>query len=154
MRVPSSLVALLLLPLGLHAQQTLSSPRGFPKVESREDWQRRATDIREQILVSSGLWPLPEKSPLNATVFGKTERDGYTVEKVHFQPYPGFYLGGNLYRPLGKGDGPFPAVLNPHGHWDTGRMADEEAGSIRARCISFARQGMIAFTYDMVGYND
>ncbi len=150
----SLLVTLLLAP-SLHAQdKTLNSPRGFPKIESRAAWESRAKEIREQILVSCGLYPLPEKSALKATVFGKTERDGYTVEKVHLQPYPGFYLAGNLYRPLNKGTGPFPAILNPHGHWDNGRLADEEAGSIRARCISFARQGMIAFTYDMVGYND
>ncbi|WP_052573519.1 acetylxylan esterase [Haloferula sp. BvORR071] len=157
MRVlPAFLIALL--PLGSMAEETaprtLNTPREFPTIESRAAWEARATEIREQILVSCGLWPLPEKTPLKATVFGKLECDGYTVEKVHFQPYPGFYLGGNLYRPLGKGAGPFPAILNPHGHWENGRMADEEAGSIRARCISFARQGMIAFSYDMVGYND
>lgn len=150
----SLLIALLFAP-SLHAQdKTLNSPRGFPGIESRAAWESRAKEIREQILVSCGLYPLPDKTPLKATVFGKTERDGYTVEKVHLQPYPGFYLAGNLYRPLNKGAGPFPAVLNPHGHWEKGRLADEEAGSIRARCISFARQGMIAFTYDMVGYND
>ena len=33
-------------------------------------------------------------------------------------------------------------------------MAHEPLGSIRARCITFARMGMIAFSYDMVGYND
>ncbi|MDB6125233.1 MAG: hypothetical protein JWQ71_4226 [Pedosphaera sp.] len=33
-------------------------------------------------------------------------------------------------------------------------MADTADGSIAARCINFARQGMIAFSYDMVGYND
>lgn len=157
MRLSSILAALLLLlfPPGLRAEpKTLNTSRDFLKIESRDAWQFRAKDIREQILISCGLYPLPEKTPLKATVFGKTERDGYTVEKVHLQPYPGFYLAGNLYRPLNKGAGPFPAILNPHGHWETGRMADEEAGSIRARCISFARQGMIAFTYDMVGYND
>lgn len=155
MRFPSILVTLLLLAASGHAEpQTLNSPRDFPTPQSRFDWEHRAGQIREQILVSCGLYPLPEKTELKATVFGKTERDGYTVEKVHLQPYPGFYLAGNLYRPLNKGTGPFPAILNPHGHWDNGRMADEEAGSIRARCISFARQGMIAFTYDMVGYND
>lgn len=136
------------------AQKTHNSAWDFPKVESREAWEARAKEIREQILVSCGLWPLPEKSPLKAVVFGKVERDGYSVEKVHLQPYPGFYLAGNLYRPLGKGAGPFPAVLNPHGHWDKGRLADEENGSIPARCIGLARMGMIAFSYDMVGYND
>ena len=45
-------------------------------------------------------------------------------------------------------------MLNPHGHWKEGRLADTKDGSVAARCISFARQGMVAFSYDMVGYND
>lgn len=130
----------------------LNTPRTFPKIETRVEWQERAKEIRGQVLVSCGLWPLPEKTPLKAKVFGKVVRDGYSIEKVFFQSYPGFYVGGNLYRPLGHGK--FPAILNPHGHWENGRMADEKDGSIAARCINFARQGMIAFSYDMVGYND
>src|SRR5208283_1611530 len=110
--------------------------------------------IREQILVSSGLWPMPERTPLRAKVFGRIERDGYSVEKVYFQSYPGFYVAGNLYRPLGRGKGPFPAVLNAHGHWEHGRLEDTELCSGPGRCINFAKQGMIAFAYDMVGYND
>ena len=136
------------------AVKDLNTPREFPKIASREEWQARAKEIREQVLVSCGLWPMPEKTPLQAQVFGKIERDGYSVEKVHFQPLPGFYLGGNLYRPVGRGKGPFPAILNPHGHWKEGRLADTQEGSAAARCISFARQGMMAFSYDMVGYND
>jgi dienelactone hydrolase len=131
-----------------------NTPWKFTEPKSKSEWQARAKDIREHALVSCGLWPMPEKTPLNAQVFGKVERDGYSIEKVHFQTYPGFYLAGNLYRPLGKGSGPFPAVLNPHGHWNNGRMADDPGGSIAARCISFARMGMVAFSYDMVGYND
>ncbi len=130
----------------------LNTPRTFPKIETKAGWQERAKEIRGQILVSCGLWPLPEKTPLDAKVFGKIVRDGYSIEKVFFQSYPGFYVGGNLYRPLGPGK--FPAILNPHGHWENGRMADVKDGSIAARCINFARQGMIAFSYDMVGYND
>jgi hypothetical protein len=97
---------------------------------------------------------MPEKGPLEPHVFGKIEREGYSIEKVYFQTLPGFYLAGNLYRPLGRGKGPFPAILNPHGHWSEGRFADTKDGSIPARCISFARQGMLAFSYDMVGFND
>src|SRR6185436_19629009 len=29
-----------------------------------------------------------------------------------------------------------------------------QLGSIAGRCINFARQGMVAFSYDMLGYND
>ena len=136
------------------AVKDLNTPRDFPTIASRVEWQARAKEIRQQILVSCGLWPMPEKTPLQARIFGKIERDGYSVEKVYFQPLPGFYLAGNLYRPRGRGKGPFPAILNPHGHWNEGRLADTEVRSIAARCINFARQGMIAFSYDMVGYND
>ncbi|MFO1512412.1 MAG: acetylxylan esterase, partial [Verrucomicrobiota bacterium] len=131
----------------------LNTPRTLPAISSKTEWEARAQDIREQILVSCGLWPLPEKRPLHPVVFDPIERDGYSVAKVYFQTYPGFYLAGNLYRPLHR-RGPFPGVLNPHGHWANGRLADTPEGSIAARCISFARQGMVAFSYDMVGYND
>ncbi len=132
----------------------LETLRTFPEIKNKADWEKRAEKIREHVLVSCGLWPLPEKTPLNAKIFGRIERDGYSVEKVYFETYPGFFLAGNLYRPVGKGTGPFPGILNPHGHWNNGRFADTESGSLPARCIQFARLGMIAFSYDMVGYND
>lgn len=134
--------------------RTLNTPRTFPLISSKAQWQSRAKEIREQALVSCGLWPLPQKTPLNAQVFGRIEREDYTVEKVHFQSWPGFYVCGNLYRPRGKGNGPFPGVLNPHGHWANGRLIDTKDCSVAARCINFAKQGMVAFSCDMVGYND
>jgi hypothetical protein len=134
--------------------KTLDTPRAFPDIATQAKWLERRRAIREQILVSSGLWPMPEKTPLQAAIFGKIVRDGYTVEKVYFQSLPGFYVAGNLYRPSGKGAGPFPAILNPHGHWEHGRLEDTQICSIPGRCINFARQGMIAFSYDMVGFND
>jgi len=134
--------------------RTTDTPRVFPKFANAEEWKRHAAEVRQQALVSCGLWPLPDRTPLNARVFGRVEREDYTIEKVHLQSYTGFYLAGNLYRPKGRGSGPFPAVLNPHGHWAHGRLHDSADGSIPARCINFARQGMVAFAYDMVGYND
>ena len=42
---------------------------------------------------------------------------------------PGYYLGGNLYRPLkAPPPGGFPAVLSPHGHWVYGRLEHTDAG--------------------------
>ena len=37
------------------------------------------------VLVATGLWPLPEKTPLNPVIHGKVERPGFTVEKVYFE---------------------------------------------------------------------
>jgi dienelactone hydrolase len=75
------------------------------------------------------------------------------VSKVHFQSHAGLLVTGNLFVPRGR-PGPFPAVLNPHGHWQEGRLADQELGTVLGRGISFARQGYVAFCYDMIGYND
>jgi dienelactone hydrolase len=96
---------------------------------------------------------MPEKHPLNAQVFGRIERKGYSVEKVLLETMAGFYLGGNLYRPLGR-TGPFPGIVSPHGHWAYGRLENSATGSIPARCINLARQGYVVFSYDMIGYND
>jgi hypothetical protein len=139
---------------------------------TREDWQARRQAVREQVLVATGLWPLPPKTPLNPVVHGKIDRDGYTVEKVFFASLPGHYVSGNLYRPKGK-SGRLPAVLSPHGHWDKGRFYDAgeaaakkqmEIGAektiegarypLQARCAQLARMGCVVFHYDMVGYAD
>ena len=61
-------------------------------------------------------------------------------------------MTGNLYRPIG--DGPFPAVLSPHGHWTYGRLENTALTSGPGRAIGLARLGFVVFTYDMVGYND
>jgi dienelactone hydrolase len=133
----------------------LSSRTHFkvPVFATREEWLERAAFLRKQILASAGLLPMPEKRPLNAQVFGKLERDGYTVEKVLLETLPGFYLGGNLYRPR-AGQGPFPGVVSPHGHWHYGRLENTALVSVPGRAISLARQGYVVFSYDMVGQND
>ena len=124
----------------------------MPKFPSQADWERRAEMLRKRILVGSGLLPIPERTALNAKIFGKVTRDDYTVEKVCFEVRPGFYCTGNLYRPIGNG--PFPAVASPHGHWDHGRLEDSDVASVPGRCITLARMGAVAFSYDMIGSQD
>ena len=120
---------------------------------SREEWQARAEFLRGQILAATGLLPMPEKGPLNARVLDKLDRGTYTVEKVYFESLPGFHVTGNLYRPK-NATGKLPAVLCTHGHWNYGRLENSNVNSVPARAANFAMQGYVAFTYDMVGYND
>jgi dienelactone hydrolase len=134
--------------------RTLDDVFTFPRYASLADWEKTAADIREHILATTGLLPMPEKCPLNPRITGRLERDGYSVEKVLLETWPGFFLGGSLYRPLGK-KGPRPAIINPHGHWARGRIShDPELGSLPGRFINMALQGHVAFAYDMIGYND
>ena len=104
------------------------------------------------MLASAGLLPLPDKAPLNPVVFDELKHPDYTVSKVYFESLPGFFVTGNLYRPMG--DGPFPAVLSAHGHWTYGRLENSPLVSGPGRAITLARQGFVVFSYDMVGYND
>lgn len=125
----------------------------MPKFASLPGWEARKAELRRQILVAAGLFPLPQKTPLHAQVSGRLERGGYSIEKVALETMPGYYLGGNLYRPLHP-HGKVPAVLTPHGHWTYGRLENSDNFSGQALGISLASQGYVAFAYDMVGYND
>lgn len=143
--------------------------------DTKEAWEARRAILKEQLLVSQGLWPMPEKAPLNAVIHGKIERDGYTVEKVFFVSHPGHYVTGNLYRPISKKQTTvpvrWPAVLYTHGHWQdarlstakswdndkkTGAEATEESSKYfhQAGCAMLARLGCVVFHYDMVGNSD
>ncbi len=130
----------------------LNTPYTFPGY-TKAEWTEKAAALRQQIRVANGLVPTHESAPLNAEIFGRIEREDYSIEKVYFEPLPGFFTTGNLYRPLGK-QGPFPGIVSPHGHWGRGRLENIERGSIPGRCINFAKQGYVIFAYDMLGYND
>jgi dienelactone hydrolase len=125
----------------------------MPQYRTLAEWEARKAHLRKQILSAAGLLPMPEKTPLNPQIFGRIEHKDYSIEKVLLETMPGYYLGGNLYRPTGK-TGRLPAVATPHGHWTYGRLEDTPLGSIPARCISLARLGFVVFAWDMVGYND
>ncbi|MCX7425616.1 MAG: acetylxylan esterase [Planctomycetia bacterium] len=146
----------------------------FPFVPPKtpDEWDRRAERVRRQALVATGLWPMPTKTPDHAVIHGRVDRDGFTVERVFFESFPGHFVTGNLYRPKGK-SGKLPGVLCPHGHWANGRFYDlgekeigwalvrgqerfDPAGRfpLQARCVQLARMGCVVFHYDMVGYAD
>src|SRR5215204_2550723 len=140
-------------------------------LSSKEAWSTRAEILRTQMRVALGILPEPTKTPLNAVIHGKVDRDDYTVERVYFESMPGFFVTGSLYRP--KKEGKHAAVICPHGHWANGRFyEDSEAGvkkaiekgaealptngkvPLQARCATLARMGCVVFHYDMLGYAD
>jgi len=144
----------------------------FKPCETPAEWGLRAERVRRDLAVALGLWPMPEKTPLNAVIHGRIDRPDYYVEKVYFESIPGFFVTGNLYRPKGK-SGRLPGVLCPHGHWKNGRFTETAADELRrqiargeerfadggrsplqSRCVQLARMGCVVFHYDMIGYAD
>ena len=155
------------------AARDLDHPATFtPAFATKAEWMARAETLRRQVRVALGLWPWPERTPLNAVVRGRIVRDGYTIEHVAFESVPGHWVTGSLYRPTGR-TGRLPAVLAPHGHWPGGRHQERSADDakkelasgaeqtiesarypLQARPAMLARMGVIAFAWDMVGYAD
>lgn len=132
--------------------RTLNDTFAAPQYTSLDEWKRRAAYVREHILASAGLLPMPARTPLGTNIFGEVTHPDYRVSKVYFESLPGFFVTGNLYRPIG--DGPFPAILSPHGHWAYGRLENSAVASVPGRAINLARQGFVVLAYDMIGYND
>ena len=143
----------------------------FEVPQSKAAWEQRRTELKQRVLVSTGLWPMPEKTPLNAVIHGRVERDGFTVEKVYFESLPGHFVTGLLFRPAGDSDQKRPAVLSPHGHGgrnqdygeanmqkliESGAELHEKSGRFPklARCAQLARMGCVTFIFDMLGYVD
>ena len=139
---------------------------------SLDQWEQQKEYVRRQILVAAGLWPMPTKTPLNAVVHGKIDREGYTVQKVHFESAPGFFVTGNLYRPKNI-QGKVPGVMFAHGHRKDARfyvmpedtlrkkIADgeerfERAGlsTYQSGCRQLALMGCVVWQWDMLGDSD
>ncbi|HEV7282476.1 MAG TPA: acetylxylan esterase [Pirellulaceae bacterium] len=145
---------------------------------TKEAWEARAEELRTQMKVALGLLPEPTRHPLQPKITKTVDRDGYQVQAVVLETFPGLYLTGSLYLPdesvPGKNAaGKRPATLCPHGHWSDGRFYDageagvrreiasgaerfEEGGRypLQARCVQLARMGCVVFLYDMLGYAD
>jgi dienelactone hydrolase len=100
------------------AQVRQISDQCLADIKSKDDWEKRRPELRRQFLDMLGLWPLPPRTDLHATVTGKLDADHFTVEKLHFQSSPGLYVTGNLYIPKGLTK-PAPAVLYVCGHGNT-----------------------------------
>jgi len=125
----------------------------MPVYRTLAEWEAHKKKLRSQILFAAGLVPMPAKNPLHPVVFGRIEHPDYSIEKVYIETLPGYYLGGNLYRPRGR-SGKLPGMLTTHGHWDYGRLEHQPLNSVPVRAINLARQGFVVFSYDMAGYND
>jgi dienelactone hydrolase len=117
------------------------------EVKSLDDWHARRPRYKEEYFHMLGLWPMPEKTPLEATITGSLEGDGYQVDMIHFQSRPRLYVTGNLYRPTKIDVGErLPAVLYVCGHSYQGRPGNKTA--FQSHGIWFARHGYVCLIID------
>lgn len=119
----------------------------------KAEWEIRKQMLRESILRGMNLSPLPARTPLNAVISSKRIMNGYSVENVYFESIPGYYVCGNLYRPL-ESTKKYPAILSPDGHFNGdslgawGRFRPDQ----QKRCATLTQMGAVVFSYDMFAY--
>ncbi len=113
-------------------------------------WEKRAQTIREGILKGMQWDKISHyDGKINVIIHSKKIMEGYSVENIAIESFPGFYVTGNLYRPLKK-QKQYAALLSPHGHLENKRFTDY----VQLRSAYLACKGAIVFAYDMVGYGE
>ncbi|MEE3373164.1 MAG: alpha/beta hydrolase family protein [Planctomycetota bacterium] len=123
--------------------QRLDSKRLLPQTKPAWVMQRQA--IRRALQQSWGGKFPRQPAPLEPRVVERLPRDGYRLEKLLFQTWPGVTMAAHAYVPDGKG--PFPAVLCVHGHWP---LAKQEP-RVQARSIGLAKLGFFVLAVDAFG---
>lgn len=120
---------------------------------SKDAWEAKREQYKQEYLYMLGLWPLPEKTDLNATITGTLEREGYVVEKLHYQSKPGLYVTANVYRPAErKRDEKLPAVVYVCGHSNMGRDGSKTA--YQSHPIWLAKHGFICLIVDTLEFGE
>ncbi len=113
---------------------------------SPADIQARNSAVRGA--VRGMIHGLPERTPLNAQVTRVQEHAGYRVENLMFESRPAFWVTGNLYVPAGNG--PFPAIISPCGHYQRARMEPE----YQAVYLNLVGSGFVVLAYDPIGQGE
>ena len=90
-----------------------------------------------------------QKTPLNAKVTGKLERENFTVEKIIFESHPGFYVTAAMFIPK-KMQKPAPVVIYCSGHTELGFRSDV----YQRVMINLVEKGFVVFGFDPIGQGE
>lgn len=122
----------------------------LPLPATREAWLNRRDALRREILTVLGIEDLlPAKWDLALQSKGTLQRDGYRIEKITFESYPGMAISALLYLPEHI-EGRVPGIVSISGHTTTSKAADY----VQQRNVNLALRGCVVLSYDYHGYGD
>lgn len=102
-------------------------------------------ELRRRFVEALGGWP--QRCPLAPQLTGVIQCDGYRVEKVLFASLPDFHVSGAVFVPESpRFEPPYPAVLIPCGHSQTGKAHD----TYQTMAALLALEGFVALVYDPI----
>ena len=105
---------------------------------------RRLAVVRKKLLESWGGFP-EVPCDLAPRKLDELDRDGYKLEMLLIQTFPGVWMTAHAYVP--KKEGKLPAVLCVHGHWKEAKQSPQ----VQARCIGLAKHGFFVLAVDAFG---
>lgn len=115
-----------------------------------DDWTSHREKLRLEILRILGIDDLvPAKWDLKLTNKGSIQREGYRIEKITFETYPGFASAALLYIPDGINERA-PGIVSISGHTTESKAADY----VQLRNVNLVKRGCVVLSYDYFGYGD
>lgn len=112
--------------------------------DTKDEWEIFKPQLRNKIIEKAGVI-FDHKLPLDYHETGSINMEGYKIKNIYFQTLPGVYATANLYIP--DGTGPFPAVINMHGHWLEARLANP----VQSVAQSLVLNGYVCLSLDAFG---
>lgn len=80
---------------------------------------------------------------------GRIDGDGYVIDKLVFESFPGYFVPALLYKPK-EMNARAPAVLAPCGHSAVGKAVEDH----QVFHVNLARRGYVVLCYDPVGQGE
>lgn len=109
-----------------------------------ENWTHYSKTLRRKLWKLFGV-EYDKTLPLDLKVIRSSVHENITLRHVTYQTRPGVYTTATIYFP--QGNGPFPAVINMHGHWPQGRLA----ARVQSRGFALAKMGYVVISPDTFG---
>ena len=117
------------------------------KIKTLEQWRNRQELIRKTF--SDIIGPLPARTPLNVTITGVLQKDGYRVEKTIYESRPGYYVTSALFVPDGL-EGKAPAILFCVGH----SAAAFRRPLYQQVALNLVKKGFVVLAIDPIGQGE
>jgi len=115
-------------------------------LSTKVDWTNYQNELKHKFGSSLSKF---QKTPLNAKVTSKLERENFTVEKIVFESHSGFYVTAGLFLPKNR-QNPAPAVIYCSGHTELGFRSDVYQRVI----INLVEKGFVVFALDPIGQGE
>jgi hypothetical protein len=117
------------------------------QIRNKDELLKRQAEVRQTLWNIIGSFP--EKTPLNAKITGKVQKNGYRIENVIYESLPGFYVTASLFIPENIKK-PAPAILFCSGH-STGVY---RLFLYQTPLLNLVKKGFIVLAIDPIGQGE